>query len=234
MFKSRQSLTFSGEGTEGDGSSNLRWSTCRRTDVRYIQIFCLLRRHSLRNKIDNPIRVMVMIACSILLSCATTQQKQLKSREAEGYNNRGFAYCEIGQYDQAISDFSKAIEIDPRLAHAYNNRGAAFLYKAQYDQAILDLSKAIEIDPRLAHAYNNRGWAYIKKWQYDRAISDFNKTIEIDPAFAEAYFNRAVVYFFKEEYDKSLVDVIKAQQLGYRIPLKFLDDLRKAGGGIGV
>jgi len=31
-----------------------------------------------------------------------------------------------------------------------------------------------------------------------------------------------------------LVDVIKAQQLGYRIPLKFLDDLRKAGGGIGV
>ena len=154
----------------------------------------------MRNKIDNPIRAIVIIACSILLSCATTRQTQFKSSDAEAYNNRGFAYCEMGQYDQAISDFSKAIEINPRLAHAYNNRG----------------------------------WAYIKKWQYDQAISDFNKTIEIDPGFAEAYFNRAVVYFFKEEYDKSLVNVIKAQQLGYQIPLKFLDNLRKAGGGIDV
>jgi hypothetical protein len=37
-----------------------------------------------------------------------------------------------------------------------------------------------------------------------------------------------------EEYDKSLLDVIKAQRLGYQIPPKFLDDLRKAVGGIGV
>ena len=201
-------------------------------NLQHVQIFCLLRRHLLRNNINNSIRVILIIACSILFSCATTQQTQLKSSDAEVHNNRGFDYCQIGQYDQAISDFSKAIEINPRLAHAYNNRGATYLYKGQYDQAILDLSKAIEINPGLAHAYNNRGWAYIKKWQYDQAISDFNKTIEIDPRFVEAYFNRAIVYFLVEEYDKSLLDVIKAQQLGYQIPLKFLDDLRKAAGGI--
>jgi lipoprotein NlpI len=154
----------------------------------------------LRNNIRNSIRLILIIACSILFSCATTQQTQLKSRDAEVHNNRGFAYCEIGQYDQAISDFSKAIEINPQLAHAYNNRG----------------------------------WAYIKKWQYDQAISDFDKTIEIDPKFVEAYFYRAIAYFLVEEYDKSLLDVIKAQQLGYQIPLKFLDDLRKAAGDIGV
>jgi tetratricopeptide (TPR) repeat protein len=203
-------------------------------NLRYVQIFCLLRRHSLRNNVNNSIRVILIIACSILFSCATAQQTQWKSREAEVYNNRGFDYCETGQYDQAILDFSKAIEINPRLAHAYNNRGAAYLYKAQYDQAILDLSKAIEINPRLARAYSNRGWAYIKKWQYDQAISDFNKTIEIDPGFIEAYYYRAIVYFLVEEYDKSLLDVIKAQQLGYQIPPEFLDDLRKATGGIGV
>jgi hypothetical protein len=37
-----------------------------------------------------------------------------------------------------------------------------------------------------------------------------------------------------EEYDKSLSDVIKAQQLGFQIPPKFLDDLQKATGGISV
>lgn len=77
----------------------------------------------MRRSIKNPIRLILIIACSTLFSCATTGQMQLKSGDAEGYNNRGFAYCEIGQYDQAISDLSKAVEIDPRLAQAYNNRG---------------------------------------------------------------------------------------------------------------
>ena len=198
----------------------------------YAQIFRFLRRHSLRNNINNLIRVILIIACSTLFSCATARQTQLKSKDAEVYNNRGFAYCEIGQYDQAISDFSKAIEINPRLAPAYNNRGTAYLYTARYEQAILDLSKAVEIDPRLAHAYNNRGWAYIKMEQYDEAVSDFNKTIEIDPRLAEAYFYRAVVYSLLEEYDKALLDAIKAQKLGYQIPLEFLEDLQKTAGAI--
>ena len=176
-------------------------------------------------------RLEIVIACSILFSCATIQQTQLKSRDAEEFNNQGFAHCQIGRYDQAISDFSKAIEANPQLAPAYNNRGTAYLYKAQYNQAITDLNKAIEINPRFAQAYKNRGWAYIKKRQYDQAISDFNKTIEIDPGFVEAYFYRAIVYFLAEEYHKSLSDVIKARQLGYKIPLKFLDDFRKAAGG---
>jgi hypothetical protein len=63
---------------------------------------------------------------------------------------------------------------------------------------------------------------------------DFNKTTEIDPEFVEAYYYRAIAYLLLEEYDKSLSDVIKAQQLGYQIPLKFLDDLRKVTGGISV
>jgi tetratricopeptide (TPR) repeat protein len=202
-------------------------------NLRYVQILCLLRRHSMKSNISHSIRAILIITCSILVSCATIQQTQ-KSSDAEVFNNRGFAHCQKGQYDQAISDFSKAIKANPRLAHAYNNRGAAYLYKAQYDRAIADLTKAIEIDPRLAQAYDNRGWAYIKKWQYDRAISDFNKTTEIDPEFVEAYYHRATAYFLLEEYDKSLSDVIKAQQLGYRIPLEFLDDLRKVTGGISV
>jgi tetratricopeptide (TPR) repeat protein len=208
----------------------------RRPNVWYVRIFCLLRRGSLKNNINESSRVIliILVVCSILFSCATIQRTRLKSRDAEVFNNRGFTHCEIGQYEEAISEFNKAIEINPRLAQAYNNRGVAYLYKAQYDQAISDLSKAIEIDPLLAQAYNNRGWAYIKKWQYDYAISDFNKTIEINPRFVEAYYYRAIAYFLVEEYDKSLLDVIKAQQLGYQIPLGFLDDLRKATGGITV
>ena len=143
-----------------------------------------------------PTWVILPIVLFFLFSCASTQKKQSKSRDVDFYFNRGFAYINKGQYDRAISDYTKAIEIDPKYASIYYNRGIA---------------------------YDNKG-------QYDQAISDHTKAIEIDPKLVSAYYNRGVVYYFKKEYDKSWEDLKKAQNLGYQIPTKFFEDLRKASG----
>lgn len=103
-------------------------------------------------------RVILPIALFFLFSCASSQPKQDELRDAKSYNNRGAAFGEKGQYDQAISDFSKAIEIDARYSKAYNNRGIVYRLKGQYDRAILDFNKAIEINPMDAEAYNNLAW----------------------------------------------------------------------------
>jgi tetratricopeptide (TPR) repeat protein len=103
------------------------------------------------------------------------------------YNNRGNAYDYKGQYDQAISDYTKAIEINPKYGLAYYNRGIAHNNKGQYDQVISDYTKALEINPKFAEAYNNRGNAYNKKGQYDEAILDYNKAMEINPRDAMPY-----------------------------------------------
>lgn len=66
--------------------------------------------------------------------------------------------------------------------------------------------------------------------QYEQAISDFNKALEINPKYADAYYNRGYTYYLKEEYEKSWEDINKAQDLGFKVPPKFLDDLRKASG----
>ncbi|MCK4788916.1 MAG: tetratricopeptide repeat protein [Desulfobacteraceae bacterium] len=60
------------------------------------------------------------------------------------------------KYDQAISDYTKAIEMNPHEAKLYYNRGVAYYGKRWFDQAISDYGKAIEIDPDCASAYNNR------------------------------------------------------------------------------
>ncbi len=103
-------------------------------------------------------RVILPIVLFFLFSCASGQPKQNELRDAKFYNNRGAAYGEKGQYDQAISDFSKAIEIDARYNKAYNNRGIVYRLKGQYDRAILDFKKAIDINPLDAEAYNNLAW----------------------------------------------------------------------------
>jgi len=78
--------------------------------------------------------------------------------------------------------------------------------------------------------YNNRGTTYEKKGQYDQAVSDFNKTLEINLKFALAYYNRGRSYYFKKEYDKSWKDIKKAEDLGWKVPPEFLEELRKASG----
>lgn len=91
------------------------------------------------------------------------------SMDAEAYYNRGIAYDNKGEYDRAIADYNKALEINPRHAGAYNNRGLAYYSKGEYDHAIADYNKAIEINPRHAEAYNNRAVAYYYKGEYNKA-----------------------------------------------------------------
>jgi len=132
---------------------------------------------------------------------------------AQAYYNRGLVYYEEDQYDEAISNYTKAIEINPRYAAAYYYRGLAYYYKdhwiyynykGKYDQAISDLNKAIELNSRFAEAYYNRGLVYAEKRQYEQAISDYNKAIEINPHYTNAYFRRGRTYYNQGQYQRAI------------------------------
>jgi tetratricopeptide (TPR) repeat protein len=129
------------------------------------------------------------------------------------YNNQGVAYGGLKQYEKAIEDFSKAIDLNPKYADAYNNRGNAYREIKQHEKAIEDYNKAIEHNPNLAVAYNNRGLAYRKIKQYERAIEDHDKAIELNPKYAVAYNNRGNAYREIKQHEKAIEDYSKAIEL---------------------
>jgi tetratricopeptide (TPR) repeat protein len=104
--------------------------------------------------------IILLIFLFLLFSCASTQPKQGELGNAKFYNSRGIAYGEKGQYDQAISDFNRAIELNPNDNKAYNNRGIVYRLKGQYDQAVSDFNKAIDLNPLDAEAYNSLAWLF--------------------------------------------------------------------------
>ena len=111
-------------------------------------------------------------------------------KNSKAYGLRGLAYKFQGKYDEAISDFSKAIEINPESSGTdgiYFARGSSYALSGQYGKAISDLNIAIEKNPQDSEAYFTRGTVYQDQGRYDKAISDFNHTIEIDPDNADAY-----------------------------------------------
>ena len=192
----------------------------------------------MRNESYKSMMVISIIIIPILLSCASTQQKQTESTDAEFYLNRGVVSYHKGQYDKAISDFTKALEINPRYTEAYNLRGGVYSRKGQNDEAISDYSKAIEIDPRDVRAYNYRAWEYTLKGEYDQAISDLKKALEINPRYADTYNNLAWVLATAKvsafhDGKKALELALKACELSDWKKLDYLDTLAAAYARVG-
>jgi tetratricopeptide (TPR) repeat protein len=63
------------------------------------------------------------------------------------FANRGIAFINSGNFDSAVSDLNKAIELDPRSGFAYAGRGLAYLRKDKVEAARRDASKALSLNP---------------------------------------------------------------------------------------
>lgn len=124
--------------------------------------------------------------------------------------NQGDAFRKNGEYDKAISGYSKAISLSPEHAEAYRRRGLAYCGIYNYDRAIEDFNQAIRLRPDGAGYYLNRGIAYYKKLQIDKAIGDFSQAIELKPNDPESSLNRGIAYYKKRQFDKALQDFTRA------------------------
>ena len=129
---------------------------------------------------------------------------------AQEYYNRGNIYGKKGNLIQAISDYTKAIEINPNYTEAYYNRGNTYEKQGNLTQAISDYTKAIETNPKYAAAYCNRGNVYQTQGNLTLAIADYNKALEISPNDSTSLYNRGLAYYGAEQYGKALTDYTTA------------------------
>ena len=64
---------------------------------------------------------------------------------ASYYNNRGKCYLEQKDYNKALSDYNKAIELDPKNANYYDDRGNIFYILGEEEKAFADYDKVDEL-----------------------------------------------------------------------------------------
>jgi len=101
---------------------------------------------------------------------------------------RGKKCIEKAEYDAAIQEFTKAIELDPDYAEAYLQRG--FLYRMAKNKEVLAANdfaitiklttKAINLDPTNTKAYIDRSDAYTMQFEYDLSMKDLKEAIRLD------------------------------------------------------
>lgn len=153
--------------------------------------------------------------------------------EVNLYNSRGYNSFKSGKYDEAITDYNRALAIDPGDTLVLANRANAYGAQGKTSEALADFKKVLEIDPKDYKVCHDLGLAYVAMRDYNNALYYFNKVLEINPAFendAQFHNDRGVTYFFLKDYDKCWADVNKAIQLGYRVHPQFLSELKKVTG----
>jgi tetratricopeptide (TPR) repeat protein len=120
------------------------------------------------------------------------------------HNNLAIEFDNVGDFQSAMNNFDKAIDLNPGYVDAYVNRGNL---KAQrlnnFGGAIQDYLQAIgymEKDGFLkrniadyADVYNNMGTAKSRMNDVNGALNDYIKAIQIKPDFAQAYYNRGIM-----------------------------------------
>ncbi len=105
------------------------------------------------------------------------------------YNNRGIYYAQIHQYNNALSDFNRALSLDTNFTAVYNNRGSLYASVGEFDKAIADFTRVLKIDPGFADAYYNRAIAYFMKKEFERALQDLIKCKKLGSEVPQEFLN---------------------------------------------
>jgi tetratricopeptide (TPR) repeat protein len=117
------------------------------------------------------------------------------------------------QYDKALVDCDKAIELNPNMSRYYEARGKCRQFHDDFTRAIADFDKAIELDPNASWQYESRGRCHRSAGDLARAIADFDKALELEPSRTWLYAQRGLCLRGKGDLARAIADFDKAIKL---------------------
>jgi tetratricopeptide (TPR) repeat protein len=127
------------------------------------------------------------------------------AQDPEAWNGKGVALSGLGEYEQAIQAYDRAIRIQPGGIYQNStkrriqpqdyylwwfNRGTAQVDLNRYDQALVSLDRSLKIRPDYGYAWLYRGLVLYNLGRYDDARASYTKAITLIPNYGYATFIR--------------------------------------------
>jgi tetratricopeptide (TPR) repeat protein len=178
--------------------------------------------------------VILVLWAMVQSSDAQQSPKQKPAAAADAYFDSAMAKEGKRDWDGAIADFTKAIELQPDDAVNYQFRAHAKHFKGDFDGAIADYTRSIALKPGDAGAFSSRGLDRIAKADFDGAIADTTKALELQPDLAIAFNTRGEAKYAKGDVDGAIADYTRGIELrnNYAPAYKDRGAARKAKGDV--
>ncbi|MCH7999453.1 MAG: tetratricopeptide repeat protein [Chloroflexi bacterium] len=114
------------------------------------------------------------------------------------------AFYAAGDYDRALEQYDRALELTPDDPDALGNRGIALDDLQRHDEALSAHNRALELKPDDPNTRNNRGNTLDDLQRYDEALVDYNRSLELRPDHPGTLYNRACLYSLAARLKESL------------------------------
>jgi serine/threonine-protein kinase len=94
-------------------------------------------------------------------------------------------------YERAIEEFNRAMELEPSNADALRQIGNVRRRQGRFDDAIASYQRSADLDPRSHQAWFNLGETLLYTHRYDEARPNLERVAALAPQFLEGYIQRA-------------------------------------------
>ncbi len=145
------------------------------------------------------------------------QSITLDSRDDQTYVSRALAFENLGRDDEALADYTKAIELAPGEAYAYLCRGIVSGRLGDAENAIIDYEKALSVEPDYIDVYFYRGNEYYYQRNHQAAVQDLKTYVTACPGAVGAYHVLAGCLIALKQYRETIDAENKAIELSPNI-----------------
>ncbi len=128
------------------------------------------------------------------------QRTQGAAERSQLLGNIGRYYLKNGDYEKAVSEYQKALGMDPQSVAAYNGIGVAYTMLERYEDAVAAQQKVLELQPDFAKAHAGLGLAYLRQHKTALALTHYRQAVALEPQFLEAHQKIAIILLDQERY----------------------------------
>jgi len=130
--------------------------------------------------------------------------EERKKKEVNAFLQKGVAFYDQKNYEEAIAAFDQAIRLDPNDNFAFNIKGLALYELGRNEEAIAAFDQAIRLDPNNSAAYNNKGASLDELGRGEEAIAAYDQAIWIDPNISVVYNNEGDALYELKRYEEAI------------------------------
>jgi tetratricopeptide (TPR) repeat protein len=179
----------------------------------------MINKEMLSKKLFNGVSIVVIFVFSILATLHADDYKDsitfftaaANHDNAGAYNLRGCVYADEGDFQDALTDFNKAIEIAPEFPDLYFDRGKLYSEAMQdHVSSEADFSKAIYADSTYTDAYIKRSTEKKYLGNTKGAFDDLYKAEKYDSLNNEIYYRLGNLFSSIKKYDNAVAYYTRA------------------------
>jgi tetratricopeptide (TPR) repeat protein len=148
---------------------------------------------------------------------------ELDPNMMRAYNNLGLCFDALGQFDEAIQNFTRAIELNRRQEQPSSwpplNLALSLISRNRLDEAVARLHEALTYNPKFPQAHYELGLVLEKEGKSKEAIAPLQRAIELDPFYPEPHYTLGRIYQREGKREEAQAQIEEFKKLSKQSPL---------------